>query len=101
MTDPMTSSMTEAALFELLSLECLVDSDGTVCYYNTQGQLHRVYGPAVVSPSGYRAWYQNGKLHRPDGPAIEYSDGGRAWYINGIKLTRAKWKKAVASMETV
>ena len=147
LTDTMTEEMTEAALFELLSLECRVGSDGTVRYYNTQGQLHREYGPAfehpdgsrewvqhgqlhrldgpaVEQPDGYRAWWQNELRHRIDGPAVEHADGGRewwqngqrhrvdgpavdpvggrrAWYINGKLLTKAKWQKALASMENV
>ena len=47
MTDTMPGPMTEASLFELLSLECHVDSNGTVRYYNALGQLHRRFGPAV------------------------------------------------------
>ena len=117
----MTALMTEEALYELLSLECHVDSDGTILYYNALGQWHRVYGPARVRadgskfwyqsgelhrldgpafehPDGHRAWYQNGLLHRLDGPAIEYSDGRCAWYINGKKLTEAECKQAMASM---
>ena len=74
----MTEAMTEAALFELLSLDCRVDSGGGVCHYNTQGHLHRVYGPA-----------------------IEYSNGNRTWYINGKVLTEAEWQQAVSSMENV
>ena len=124
MTDVMTDTISEEALFELLSLECRVDSDGTVRYYNAQGQLHREYGPAIVQPDGFRSWWQNGLLHRLDGPAIEHPDGGRAWYQNGqwhridgpaiehadghrawfIKgklLTEAEWQQQVASMETV
>ena len=116
--------MTEAALFELLSQECRVDSDGAVYYYNAHGQLHRVYGPAVERPNGYRAWFQNDRLHRldgpafehpdghrawfrngqrhrVDGPAVEYTSGHRAWFFNGNGLTEAEWRQAVASMETV
>ena len=73
MTEPMTDTV-----FELLSLECLVDSDGAAYYYNAQGNLHRVYGPA-----------------------IEYPDGSREWFINGKELTKAEWRRAVASMEAV
>ena len=117
--------MTEAVLFELLSLECRVDSGGTVRYYNALGQLHREYGPAVEYSYGARAWYQNGKrhrvdgpaieypgvggcewyqndqLHRLDGPAFEYSDGSKFWFIKGKELTEAEWQRAVASMERV
>ena len=114
--------MTEDAVFELLSLECRVDSNGTVRYYNALGQLHRMYGPAVVyadvtqvwyqngqthrvggpavvNADGGKVWYQDGLLHRLDGPAIEYSDYGCEWYINGIELTEAAWLQAVARME--
>ena len=120
----MTAAMTEAALFELLSLECRVDSNGTLHYYNSldelhrlhgpavewpdggrawyqNGRLHRLDGPAVVCPSGYRAWYQNGLRHRVDGPAIERPDGRHEWHINGKKLSKAEWQQAVDSMEIV
>lgn len=89
------------ALFELLTLESRVDEYGTVRYLNGMGHRHRVHGPAVESPNGYRAWHQNGLLHRLDGPAIERPDGHRAWYINDWNLTRAQWQQAVASMEHV
>ena len=120
----MTEALTEDALFELLSLECRVDSNGTVRYYNALGQLHRRFGPAVEYSDGNRVWYQNGQMHREhgpaveysdgdriwyqngqrhriDGPAVEYSDGGRAWYINGKVLTEAEWQQQVSSMENV
>ena len=120
----MPGSLTEAALFELLSLECRVDSYGDVHYYNALGQLHREFGPAVEysdgsrewyqngqrhridgpaieTPDGHRAWYQNGHRHRIDGPAVEYSDGVCEWHINGKELTEAEWQQAVASMERV
>ena len=97
----MTDSLTEAALFELLTLECRVDGTGALRYYNAQGQIHRVHGPAIVCTDGYRAWFQNGQRHRIDGPAVEYEDSYRAWYINGKELTEAEWQQAVASMEIV
>ena len=118
----MTGSLTEAALFELLSLDCRVHSRGDMTYHNSDRQLHRVHGPAieykdggcewyqngllhrldgpaVEYPSGLKVWYQNGQRHRLDGPAIEYSDGYRAWYINGKELTEATWLQEVTSME--
>ena len=79
----MTDAMTELALFELLSLECRVDPCGVVTYHNTLGQLHRVYGSAVVYEDGSHVWYQNGERHRLDGPAVEYSDGSEFWYQDG------------------
>ena len=113
--------MTEDAVFELLSLDCRVDSNGTVRYYNALGQLHRMYGPAVVyadatqvwyqngqthrvggpavvNADGGKVWYQDGLLHRLDGPAIISVEGGQSWFINGKPLTQAEWQQAVASM---
>ena len=97
----MTDAMAELALFERLSLECCVDSNGTVQYCNAQGKLHREYGPALIHTGGHRAWYQNGLLHRLDGPAIECADGFRSWHINGKPLTEAEWQQVVSSMEIV
>ena len=120
----MTGPMPEEALFELLSLECRIGSDGALLYYNSLGKLHRVHGPAVEWADGRHEWYQDGQLHRLDGPAVEYSDGRRtwwqngqrhrvdgpaveysngyrAWYINGDRLTEAAWQQAVASMGIV
>lgn len=124
MTEALTETLTELALFELLSLECRVGTDGTVHYFNALGQRHRVYGPAVEYSNGACAWHQNGRLHRLDGPAIERPDGYRAWYqdglrhrlggpavewpdgthrwfIDGKEHTQAQWRRVVASMETV
>ena len=120
----MTDSLTEAELFELLSLECCVDCNGTIRYYNKQGQMHRVWGPAVkyaygtqvwyqngkphrvggpavVNADGGRVWYQDGLLHRLDGPAVISVEGGQSWYINGKELTETEWLQVVASMENV
>ena len=124
MTEALTAPMTEDTLFELLSLECLVDPNGTLRYYNARGELHRRFGPAVEYRDGNRVWYQNGQMHREHGPAIEYSDGSRAWwqndrrhridgpaieyldgyrawYVNGRPLAEAEWQRAVASMGRV
>ena len=106
--------MPEEALFELLSLECRVYSSGAMAFHNSDGHLHRVYGPAIERVDGSKFWYQNGQLHRLDGPAIdyangskfwyqdgllhrldgpavEYPDGHRDWYIEGRALTKAEW----------
>mgnify|MGYP003609866168 CR=1 FL=1 len=107
----------EAALFELLTLDCRVDADGTVRYFNAQGQLHREYGPADEWVNGTRGWYQNGRLHRLDGPAVECPDGYRSWWQNGQlhrldgpaierpdggcdgnALSEAEWRRAVRRM---
>jgi hypothetical protein len=93
--------MTELALFEALALDCRVGTDGTVRYYNSSGQLHRVYGPAIECPNGSKFWYQNGQLHRLNGPAVEWPDGTHDWYINHRNLTEVGWQEVVASMGSV
>jgi hypothetical protein len=92
-----------------------VDGTGTATWRNTQGQLHRLDGPAVEYADGYRAWYvdgdlhrvdgpavedkcgdrewyQNGKRHRVDGPAVEYANGDREYWVNGKELTKAEFE---------
>jgi hypothetical protein len=44
---------------------------------------HREDGPALISRTGYRAWYINGIRHREDGPAIEGPGEYKSWYLNG------------------
>ena len=44
---------------------------------------HRIGVPAVITPFGYSAWYQNGLRHRIGGPAIEY-EAFQAWYESGL-----------------
>jgi hypothetical protein len=53
------------------------------CEWWVNGQRHRTDGPAIEHASGYRAWYQTGQLHREDGPAVEYANGTREWFLNG------------------
>ena len=82
-------------LAEILSLTITVTNDGTQ-YRNSDGQLHRVHGPAVISSRGGEGWYQNGKRHRIDGPAVIYPSGDQYWFINDRLLThrefdRIKW----------
>ena len=56
--------------------------DGSRCYYNSEGKIHRDNDPAIISPS-CKEWLQNGSYHRLDGPAIENIDGYKEYYING------------------
>ena len=77
---------TPAQVYEALKYRIEIGKNGSQRYYNADGQLHRIEGPAVEWEGG-RRWYQNGQLHRTDGPAIEYTDGRKAWGINGKVLT--------------
>jgi hypothetical protein len=63
-----------------------IDKWGNKHWRNKDGELHRLDGPAVEWPNGYKAWYENGIIHRIDGPAIERSDGYKDWWKNGIKF---------------
>ena len=49
-------------LAELLTLTCVVDELGTIMYLNSEGQLHRVHGPAVICKDGRKRWFQMGEI---------------------------------------
>ena len=76
-------NLSKEAFCEALTLRREVDGAGTVRWYNTDGKLHRLDGPAFEYVDGTKYWYKNGHLHREDGPAIEEADGYIAWYLNG------------------
>ena len=67
----------------------LLDSGGAFKYgryeiRDSNGDLHRDNGPAIVYPDGTQYWYRNGQLHRDNGPAEVYPNGTQFWYRNGI-----------------
>ena len=72
----------------------IVDKHGTVGYYNSKGQIHRLDGPAVEWTNGDKAWFINGKQHRENGPAIEYADT-IVWCLFGKKYSRLKHNRLV------
>lgn len=76
--------MTDDILAELLTLTLTrTDTVGGVEYTNSEGQLHRIHGPAVIYPNGLGGWYYHGRLHRENGPAITHPDGSEDWYHHG------------------
>ena len=75
--------MSEQNVFEALKYRVEVDGYGNRFYCNSNGEFHRIDGPAVECPDNSKYWYQYGHLHRIDGPAIEYDDGTKEWYQNG------------------
>ena len=89
--------MTYDALIETLQGYIETLSDGTVFYYNAQGQLHRTHGPAVIHPNCTVAWYRNGELHRIDGPAIVYATGDQSWFLNGEEFCEEDFRMRVAA----
>ena len=71
-----------------------VDKNGTVRWYNQQGQLHREGGlPAVEFADGAKQWWFKGQLHREGGlPAGEYATGGKEWWVKNQRVTEEQAK---------
>ena len=78
-------------LAEELILQREIDEIGTIRYYNSNNQLHRVGGPAVIHTNGTLVWCQNGQYHRLDGPAVFWADGFKLWYINDIRYNEEEF----------
>jgi hypothetical protein len=54
-----------------------------IVYRNSEGEYHRLYGPAYVSEIyDVELWYKNGVLHRNGGPAVRHKDN-YMWYNEG------------------
>ena len=70
-------------LIDTLSGYVEISKAGTIRYYNKNGKLHRIGGPAVIFADGTEIWYQNGLFHRTDGPSVIYPNGECDWYLNG------------------
>ena len=66
--------MSHDALVDALGGSIVTESDGTVCYYN-----------------------QKGKLHRTGGPAVTFCDGTCCWFIDGTELSEEEFSERVAS----
>lgn len=65
-------------------LKVIIDSTGTVYYYNSNNQLHRLDGPAIKYLNYSYQWYKKGKLHRIGGPAYYNSANNcYSWYKDG------------------
>ena len=90
--------MTDDALAEILTLTREMDVYETIRWRNSDGQLHRVHGPAVIHHSGAQYWYMHGLKHRTDGPAVIWADGSRQWCLNGQVFTEEEWNERVKSM---
>ena len=69
-----------------------VNKEKTIRWYNDEGQLHRLDGPAVERANGDKEWYVEGKCHRLDGPAIEWASGHKEWYVDGKQMTEEGFK---------
>ena len=85
-----------------------IDKRGTKRWFDENGNLHRLDGPAVEYADGSCAWFIDGKYHRLDGPAVERKNDQFGWWVNGkpvpekdhpfVKLLKkyrlyARWKR--------
>ena len=69
----------------------VINEYGDTCWYDSDGELHRDDGPAVIYANGDKWWLQYSKLHRDDGPAWEYADGTNRWWLNDNLLSFDEW----------
>jgi ribosomal protein L25 (general stress protein Ctc) len=92
--------MEYAHIIEHLKYNINTDEDGTICYYNKDGQRHRENDqPAVIYADGTKEWWVNDKLHREnDQPAVIYADGTKEWWVND-KLHRENNQPAYISAD--
>jgi len=65
----------------------VVNEYGDKRWYNENGELHRLDGPALIYRNGTQIYYQNGLLHRLDGPAIIWSDGFVEYWEYGKQIS--------------
>jgi len=64
----------------------IIKKDGAKRWYNENGDLHRLDGPAIIYSDGTKYWYRNGRCYRTDGPAIIYPGGFERWFIKGREI---------------
>lgn len=69
----------------------VVDREGTIRYFNKQGQYCRENGPAIECSDGSKFWFINGDYHRLDGPAVDFASGYKEYWIDGIELTEQEF----------
>jgi hypothetical protein len=72
---------------------CETNKFGTKRWFDENGELHRLDGPAVEWRHGSKAWWVNGKRHRLDGPATELASNFKEWYVNDKELTKEEFEQ--------
>jgi hypothetical protein len=73
----------------------VISKNGDKKWYNSEGELHRLEGPAWEYKDGYKEWWVNGKLHRLDGPAMEYLNGAEYYWVDGVEFDEQDYLEAV------
>jgi len=56
-------------------------------FINSDKQIHREDGPALVDYNGGQYWFNKNKYHREDGPAVITPDGHKYWYLDEYEYT--------------
>ena len=66
------------------------------------GKAHRIGGPAIIGPY-YEEWWVNGKLHRIGGPAVVIHGivNKVKWYVEGVKLTEEDYNDLMKRLSTL
>jgi hypothetical protein len=82
----------------MITYKVTVKDNGDKLWYNENGQLHRLDGPAVEHIDGYTSWWVNGRIHRLDGPAVEWPDGVKSWWIEEKQYSEKEFQVKIASM---
>lgn len=65
-------------------------------FWYVDNKSHRINGPAVECPDGFKEWYRNGQYHREDGPAIEWPNACRKeWWLNGKIYSETEFNEII------
>ena len=68
---------------------------------NHDALIDRLSGSVETSRLGTIRYYNsNGELHRTDGPAVIYICGTKFWYINGIEVTKIEHARLAAEIQS-
>lgn len=74
----------------------VTDKNGTVRWFDSDGEMHNDDGPALITATGTQEWWLHGRRHRVDGPAVvikvsNISDPLYLWYVDG-KIAKS-WRE--------
>jgi hypothetical protein len=79
----LTDFFFNGSISNIYNLNGVLNEEGNKVWTNSEGQRHRLDGPAVLYPNGCEYWYQFGHLHRDDGPAVIIPNRKVFWYQYG------------------
>ena len=52
-------------------------------FYNTEEEVHRSDGPAVMVSDGFVSYFLHNLQHRSDGPSVIWPTGAKEWWAHG------------------